>query len=212
MRRDVILIAGFVLALLCAAGFGWLADQVAGGHTAQFDNRVREVIHTWATPALTRSMKIMSFIGEPYIIWPLLVVALLLRERLGINGSLLVIAMAGEVLIEQALKFGFRRARPEPFFGYPLPGSYSFPSGHALASLVFFGTFTAVLSPRLRSWWKHTLLWTGAALLIAAIGFSRIYLGVHYPTDVIGGYAAGLAWVFTIAAGNRARRQRIKRV
>jgi undecaprenyl-diphosphatase len=69
-----------------------------------------------------------------------------------------------------------------------------------------------LVSPRIRSHAGKVLLWTAAVLLIAAIGFSRIYLGVHYPTDVIGGYAAAVVWVLALAIGNHVRGRRIKRV
>jgi undecaprenyl-diphosphatase len=157
-------------------------------------------------------MKVMSFIGEPFIIWPAMIVAVFCLRRAGLNGWLLAIAMLGEICIEQTLKFTFRRHRPMAYFGYALPSSYSFPSGHALGSLVFVATLAMLVSPRIRSHAGKVLLWTAAVLLIAAIGFSRIYLGVHYPTDVIGGYAAALVWVLALAIGNHVRGRRIKRV
>jgi len=211
MRRRLILITGLLLALALAAAFGWLAYQVNGGRSAAFDNHVRAVVHSWSNPALTRTMKLMSFIGEPFVIWPLLCVAMFLLQRFHIRGWLLGIAMIGEVCIEQTLKFTFRRARPTPFFGYPQPSSYSFPSGHALGSLVFFGTLAALVAARIRSTAARALVWIVAILLVAAIGFSRIYLGVHYPTDVIGGYAAALVWVIAVALGDHARQRHVER-
>jgi len=211
MRSRAILIAGLIIALALAAAFGWLAWQVEGGRSAAFDSHVRNVVHSWSNPALTRAMKVMSFIGEPYVIWPLLCAAIVVLQRAHLNGWLLAIAMTGEVCIEQTLKFTFRRPRPSPFFGYPEPSSYSFPSGHALGSLVFFGTLAALVAPRIRSTAAQGLLWIATALLVGAIGFSRVYLGVHYPTDVIGGYAAALVWVIAVALGDHAKKRRIER-
>ena len=88
---------------------------------------------------------------------------------------------------------------------------YSFPSGHALGSLVFFGTLAALVAARIRSTAARALVWIVAILLVAAIGFSRIYLGVHYPTDVIGGYAAALVWVIAVALGDHARQRHVER-
>jgi undecaprenyl-diphosphatase len=210
LRHRAILIAGLLLALTFAAVFGWLAYQVNGGRSGAFDTHIRNIVHSWSNPPLTRAMKVMSFIGEPYVIWPLLCAAIFLLRRVHANAWLLAVAMIGEVCIEQTLKFTFRRPRPTPFFGYPQPGSYSFPSGHALGSLVFFGTFAALFAARIRSASAKALLWIAASLLVGAIGFSRIYLGVHYPTDVIGGYAAALVWVIAVAVGDHARKRRIQ--
>jgi undecaprenyl-diphosphatase len=166
-----------------------------------FDLAVRNAIHQHASPPLTNAMLTMSFIGEPYIILPLVALACVLfwRAGHGRRARLLLIAMGGEVILEQTIKAMVHRPRPEPFFHYPLPTSYSFPSGHAFASTVFFGTLAALISPLLPSGWQRILLWLGAVSMAAAIGFSRIYLGVHYPSDVIAGYLGGLAWLCTLA-------------
>ncbi len=210
---DRTVLAGLVLALLLAAALGWLAADVARGQTMSFDSTVRNTIHDHASQPLTIAMKTMSFIGEPFMIWPLTMLAVAYFWRTGNkrHARLFVIAMLGAAALDLMLKAAFHRPRPRPFFGYPLPSSYSFPSGHALASLVFFGTLAALLSPGLRRTFYKALLWLAAVLLIAAIGFSRIYLGVHYPTDVIAGYAAATIWVLAIAAGNRARARRVQR-
>src|ERR1700740_2985440 len=101
MRRHAILIVGLLLALAFAVAFGWLAFEVDGGRSAAFDNHVRQVVHSWSNPALTRVMKAMSFIGEPYVIWPLLCLAIFLLQRARLHGWLLAVAMFGEVCIEQ---------------------------------------------------------------------------------------------------------------
>ncbi|MEO6055540.1 MAG: phosphatase PAP2 family protein, partial [Gemmatimonadales bacterium] len=84
-----------------------------------------------------------------------------------------------------------------------LPGSYSFPSGHALFAFCFFTTGAALLAPRLPWPALRRLVWIAAAALVLAIGFSRIYLGVHYPSDVLAGYTVGLMWSSVIIVGDR---------
>jgi undecaprenyl-diphosphatase len=145
-------------------------------------------------------MKLVTFIGRLYSVLPLAAGVIVVLWRTGLKREAWVLAfvMAGEVPIEQVLKWAIHRPRPSPFFSYALPSSYSFPSGHALASVLLFGTLAALLAPHIRGKSNKLLLWLAAALMIAAIGFSRVYLGVHYPTDVIAGYAAGLAWVLTV--------------
>jgi undecaprenyl-diphosphatase len=119
--------------------------------------------------------------------------------------------MLGASVLDFTLKHTFRRARPSPFFDYPLPTSFSFPSGHALFAFCFFTTAAALLSPRLRHPVARGFVWAVAAALILAIGFSRIYLGVHYPSDVAAGYAAGLLWCSVVIAGDRAAHARARR-
>jgi len=116
------------------------------------------------------------------------------------ESALLAVAMLGSIAIEWGLKLGFHRARPAPFFNIAAPSSYSFPSGHALYALCFYGTLGALIGPHLREKAQRALLWAAAIVLIVAIGYSRIYLGVHYPSDVLAGYAAGFVWLMAVAA------------
>jgi undecaprenyl-diphosphatase len=86
------------------------------------------------------------------------------------------------------------RDRPSPFFDTPLPSSYSFPSGHALCSLCFYGSLAWIYAAHVRSKLAQASMWLLSALLIFLIGLSRVYLGVHYPSDVLAGYAAAFVW------------------
>jgi undecaprenyl-diphosphatase len=93
------------------------------------------------------------------------------------------------------MKLGFRRDRP--FFPDPLATerTFSFPSGHALVSLAVYGSIALVLARRLSRRHDRIILFAATALLILAIGFSRLYLGVHFLSDVLAGFAAGVAWL-----------------
>jgi undecaprenyl-diphosphatase len=102
--------------------------------------------------------------------------------------------MAGAVVLDNLLKYAFHRVRPEPFFGIS-PETYSFPSGHVLFSACFYGMLGLVFAADVRSVLSRAAIWAAAALLVSAIGLSRIYLGVHYPTDVIAGLLVGLFWL-----------------
>ena len=95
-------------------------------------------------------------------------------------------------VLDQLLKVAFHRPRPPTLFGLAGPAGYSFPSGHALVSFAFFGALAVFAAPR--RWLRYIV----AALPVAAIGYSRIYLGVHYPSDVLGGWAAAAVWVFSV--------------
>jgi undecaprenyl-diphosphatase len=185
--------------------FAWLADKVGRGRTQQFDDRIRTLVHAHASPTLTAAMRGISLIGEPGVLIALGLVAVVffMRTARPRRVSLFAITVAGAEVLDQLLKMVFHRLRPATFFALTEPVGYSFPSGHALVSCAFFGAlavFEAARSGRrARRWWYYI----AAAVPIAAIGLSRIYLGMHYPTDVLGGWAAAAAWLFSVKLARR---------
>ena len=116
----------------------------------------------------------------------------------------MVVTILGALVLDLSLKYAFHRPRPVPFL-VPVPYTYSFPSGHSLFSFCFYGVLAGLLTRRIRSQTGRVLIWTLAAVLVAAIGLSRVYLGVHYPSDVIAGYLAASLWVSTLVALDRVR-------
>jgi undecaprenyl-diphosphatase len=199
--------------LLAAAGlflFAWIAEEVMEEHTMRFDMGVRTWVHQFASPAMTHAAKVASWLGE-YGVANAFVIALLvflfLRWRRA--AVWLTITMAGALLLDLSLKYAFHRQRPTPFFG-PLPYTYSFPSGHALFSFCFYGVLAGLLTDRIEPLRVRICIWATAAVLITAIGLSRIYLGVHYPTDVVGGYLAAAVWVTSMIAIDHVRMRRRK--
>jgi len=206
-------VIGLALAIGVLVLFAWITEEVHEGETLRFDQHVRETIHGYATPALTSAMRFFSRLGSVAVMLPMSVVAFLIFWRAGWTRAaiLLAITVGGAFLLEQVLKLSFQRARPTSYFEYPLPRSFSFPSGHALFSFCFFGMLASLVTARLRSGVLRVALWIAAAVLIALIGFSRIYLGVHYPTDVLGGYAAAFIWISAVTFGDRWHRNRRQR-
>lgn len=206
MREDSrLLVAGFAAALLAAVFFAGLGFAVMHGDTASFDLAVRNAIHEQSSPMLTRAMQGLTQLGSQTFLIPL---GALLAWRLWTVGRpraavLFAIAAAGGTLCDQILKYGFRRPRPEAFFGLAQPTTYSFPSGHSVESCCFYGVLAAILSVTAVSRTAKAAIWSIAAGITLAIGFSRIYLGVHYPTDVLGGYAVAIVWVAVVRAGYR---------
>lgn len=196
------LIIDFAAALAALLFFSWLAHAVLSGQTAALDVSVRNAIHGWARAPLTTGMRGITNLGSTAF---LALLGLIVVWRLYQNGRrraavVFVIAALGADLLDQLLKLWFRRPRPEAFFGLAQPGSYSFPSGHSVESCCFYGALAAILTLPSHSFARKAAIWGFAALLTLAIGFSRIYLGVHYPTDVMGGYAAGVLWAATVRA------------
>jgi undecaprenyl-diphosphatase len=179
--------------------FGWLAEEVMEGDTVQFDAAIRTAVHNHATPTLTAIMQVFSFLGSVgwVLFFGLLIICVCFYFKRRRMAGFLAIAMVGASTLDTVLKLAFHRVRPIAYFGTS-PRSYSFPSGHALGSLCFYGILAAVLSDRITSRKQKFFVWLTAALLVASIGFSRIYLGVHYPSDVIAGYLAGAVWVTAV--------------
>jgi undecaprenyl-diphosphatase len=192
-------------ALVMAALFGWLAYAVTRGRAAGFDLAVRGGVHAWTSPALTLAMRGITMLGSTVFLAPL---GAWLIWRLMAAGQrraavLLVLAALGGEGWDQGLKRLFERPRPAVFFGLAQPATYSFPSGHSMASCCFYAALAAIAAARAESRARRWAIRLGAAALILLVGFSRIYLGVHYPSDVLGGYAAALAWLAVLRAAIR---------
>lgn len=170
------------------------------------DASVRAGINGWATPALTVFFLFITQLGSVVVVYTLAVVETAALLFLGRRRDALYLAgvMIAAGVINNAVKFAVARARPEPFFG-ELPSSYSFASGHALYSGCVYGVLGALIAAEMpKAWQRMTVL--GATLaLIGSIGLSRVYLGVHYPTDVIAGFALA-ALIICVARGFMAER------
>jgi undecaprenyl-diphosphatase len=209
-----LLILGLVAAIAMIGLFVWLAGFVEDGAAIPFDTFVRAWVHGHSSPALTALMRAMSFIGEPGPLIVLSVAAFLILLRVAHwprAALFFLVTMTGVFVVDNALKLLFHRTRPETFFGTPTPHSYSFPSGHALYSVCLWGVLAALACLRVRSLAARGAIWAGAAIVAGLTGYSRIYLGVHYPSDVIAGYAAAIAWVAAVAGADRLLRRRRQR-
>jgi undecaprenyl-diphosphatase len=197
------------VALAALVLFASLAYAVVQGEAAAFDAAVRNAVHAASFPALTYAMRGISDLGEAVFLVALGVIVVWRLVSLGRRrqAAFFVIATLGAEVIDQALKFWFQRTRPAAFFG-PQPLNYSFPSGHALVSFCFYLALAEILVddrwPRARKLAVRTL----AVLLTGLIGLSRVYLGVHYPTDVLGGYAAAIAWLSILRTGDAVQRRK----
>ena len=205
-----ILLMGIALAIAMILLFAWLADEVLEGETKSFDENVREFVHQLASPALTALMRVVTILGSTGFLITLGVIIAIIFLIIGWRRRIILFAvtMAGAAILNVTLKASFHRIRPVPFFDTPLPNSYSFPSGHALFSFCFYGVLAALIAHRRRPAAARIIVWSLATLLILLIGCSRIYLGVHYPSDVLAGYVAALIWVLAVALGYQILRRR----
>jgi membrane-associated phospholipid phosphatase len=196
---------GLLAAAIVMVLFAVLASEVLEGETQHFDDAVRMTVYGVASPRATTVLHAITQLGSPLFLLPMtLVASLIFLRRRRIRGAILLTAtMVGVSLLNWILKSVFQRPRPLPFFGLTVPASYSFPSGHSLAAFCFYGALAALVTARLRSTFWSALVWAGAVVIIVAVGFSRLYLGLHYPSDIIGGYATGFVWVLTVASADR---------
>jgi membrane-associated phospholipid phosphatase len=177
-------------------GFGLLADNVIEKETGT-DQRLAEWLRGRATDPLTDVFRAITSLGNfvTLVVVTVIAVAVLWRRRERTDGVFVAFAFLGAQVLSSAMKLGFRRERP--FFPDPLAteSTFSFPSGHALVSLAVYGSIALVLARRLRRRRDRIVLFGATGLLVLAIGFSRLYLGVHFLSDVLAGFAAGAAWV-----------------
>jgi len=200
--------------LLAAAGSLWLfgglaEDLLTGDPIVRFDRVLADYLHSLATPPLTTFFLIVTAFGsiEAIVLLGVIVAAFLAWGRRWLFLGSWLAAVAGSAVLDQLLKGLFER--PRPYFEHPLliETSYSFPSGHAMESFVVYGMLAYFAVLALRSWeWRVAVVF-GAALLVVLIGFSRMYLGVHYLSDVLAGYAAGGVWLSALITGTETIRR-----
>ena len=182
----------FAIAILFAIPLIVLTGLVWTGSTENFDHVWRQAALDADPPAAVSIWKSVTFLGSGLVItsFTLAVILALALLKQWFSARYIAFVMLGAVAIETAMKWGVHRARPDEVVAYAMPTSFSFPSGHALFATAFYGSCAVVVLTRLTGS-ARALVWVTAAILVLAIGASRIFLGVHYPSDVIAGFLAG---------------------
>ena len=199
-RLGLTLTVGLALGLLLSLGvialFAKIVEDVVEGESRRFDDVVLLWIHANTPDWLYGPMRVVTTLGYYWVVFPLLVLAAYAFYRRGhrVSARLLLVATLGSIVLTTAIKTIVQRARPELFDSGYTASFYSFPSGHATIAVGFYGTLTLLVAWRLRGFWRWAVAVAGVALVLL-IGFSRLYLGVHYPTDVLAGYLAAPLWV-----------------
>jgi undecaprenyl-diphosphatase len=193
---------GFVVGISAASIFIIFAAIVTGGATQTFDERTLAWMETHRTPFLDEAALEVTSLGNGFTLAVLIlaVSVFLWQTQHRWSVYLLLIAYVGGQILNRVLKNWFDRPRPTIVDHIDPVHSMSFPSGHAMTSLIVYGSIAYLVArleptPRLRQ-----STWALAGLLIVGIGVSRMYLGVHYPSDVLAGFVAGLAWLAFVAA------------
>jgi membrane-associated phospholipid phosphatase len=188
---------GALLVLVASVwAFGAITEELLEDDTEN-DQRLAEWLHGRATEPFTDLFRGITWLGNVPTLLAIALLAIVIswRRRERTDAVFVALAFVGAQVISNGMKLGFRRERP--FFADPLAteSTYSFPSGHALVSLAVYGSIALVLAQRLPTRGKRILVLSSAAVLVGAIGFSRLYLGVHFLSDVLAGFAAGTAWL-----------------
>lgn len=198
--------ATVLLALFFLAGFASIAEGVLErGDLAVYDVGIAALLRAFRTPGATRVFWIATVFGDPRVMWVVAVVFVLLLLLWGRRGEAVLVAVTMSVgsAVGSLVKIVVARPRPPAAFALiSTPGSNSFPSGHALSSLLFFTLLAFVL---LRSPVACTARRRFAVVVLCALGaftvaLSRVYLGVHWPTDLLGSWFLAAAWA-TVAIG-----------
>jgi undecaprenyl-diphosphatase len=212
---ESVLIAGAAALAACVA---LTVLHAALPRLAPFDLSVQATVHSWTTPALTGLMRTLTFIGSIEVFIPTLIAAVgillivgekeqgirLIRKRQ--VSTLFAVGIGGALVLNETFKAHFQRARPRVPWSIGDEHTFSFPSGHSLFSLVLYGLIAYSVLTRRDPLLRRLVVAAGCAGLVLGIGLSRIYLGMHWPTDVLAGYLTGALWLeATIAIDRRWR-------
>ena len=183
----------FVLVAIPVLGFVQWVDEVRDQDTLPYDEAILRAINTISSPWLDALVVALTQLGGVVgvIVLTAGIVALLWQRRHRLDATLLAIGVGGAALLNVLFKAVFQRDRPQLWERIVTENSYSFPSGHAMASCALAISLIFLLWPTRWRWWALV----GGVLYMGVIAFTRMYLGVHYPTDILAGWAVSTAWV-----------------
>jgi membrane-associated phospholipid phosphatase len=208
----IYILAGLMLSFFSLNMFFELSEDLMEQERFQFDQVIIQYVSNIRTEAITEVMKFITFLGGKTILTLLLIGSLiwLIVKRKNYWGAIFyIIAVAGGGLLNLGLKHWFGRIRPEN--SLIVEQGFSYPSGHAMGSLIYYGFLGYLLVRSQRGKSIKVSLSMAFIALILLIGFSRIYLGVHYPSDVLAGFSAGTVWLLLCIGGRESIRAYKKR-
>ena len=192
MKNNKFKIYGLIVFIATLVFIG-VAVGVQTGYLDGFDDAVRYRVYSMRSDKLTVFWRLITHSGDRYVVIILGIILLLiksLREKYGVKFA---IAALSSTALYQIMKYIFQRPRPDLTLRLIEQGGYSFPSGHSMNCLVSYGILIYLLLRYCENRRLAKLLSFGLGLLTILIGFSRVYVGVHYPTDIIGGWSLGIA-------------------
>lgn len=179
-----------VLALTIFVAMGLMVRNSSEG--ILFDVVVLEYLHSNTNPIILAIMKVISFIGSGYFLFPVLTIVIIymLYKRKYYISKLLIAASLGSWILNYLIKMVFHRTRPLDFFLVE-QGGLSYPSGHSMVSMSLYLTFAYLICKDDFFMGKKKIIYAAALADVLLMGISRVYLGVHWPTDIIGGFIMG---------------------
>lgn len=182
-----------------------IADEIPEqSYLVSLDKFVGGWIEAHGTEWGERIFYVVSYLGAPVLAAVVTGVLLLFAWRREWHRAIAVaVATGGGLVLSNVLKLVFHRGRPDTATEFITRHTWSFPSGHAMNSMITYGFLTVLLLDHVAGRRRRRTVIMGAAVLIGAIGFSRVYLGVHYMSDVAGGWLAGGAWLIVCATAYR---------
>jgi membrane protein DedA with SNARE-associated domain/membrane-associated phospholipid phosphatase len=187
---------GVGIVVIFGIAFGQIFDEVIEGETGYVDAPVLRFLAERRSPEATTIMRGITFLGGSIVALGIMTVAIVV-DRVKTRGfrqpAFLAFCLVGALGLSPVIKLIVQRPRPE-LSPVADVGGYAFPSGHATTSMIVFGALAFVLTRRL-SWGTNVWIWAAAVAAAFLIGFSRLYLGVHWPTDVVGGWVLGSLWL-----------------
>jgi undecaprenyl-diphosphatase len=183
----------FLLASLFAFGHV-VEDYLTGDPIVRWDVSLAAWLHERSSEHLVTAFKVLTYAGALAVLVPLTTALVIVLSRRGARGDAALVAcvVIGIILLNAGLKLAFQRPRPE--LGFLHLDTYSFPSGHASAATAAYGVFAYLLG-RNASRGRRILLGVAVVLIVAVVDLSRLYLGVHYLSDVLAGSALGASWL-----------------
>ena len=204
VRAEFVLVASLAVIAAALLAFIEIADEMAEGEAHGFDMAVLQALHPDpANPAdpigpfwLDHAAADLTALGSVAVLVTIALIAsgFLVLQRKRIEAGIIMVAFAGGLTISQGLKEFFGRDRPPEIYRASDILNASFPSGHALLSAVVFLTLGAMLAQAAKGRALRIFIMGAAIVLVLVVGLTRIYLGVHWTTDVLAGWSAGAAW------------------
>ena len=205
-------LVGAVVIGLLVWGFASIADAIADkGHIIHVDARVTEWLQVHGTERGETVFSWVSWLGSPALVVIVAVAVILYARRRQWHEATAVFTSAvGASLLNVVLKSIFHRGRPEYASEFITGVSWSFPSGHAMSSAAAYGMIAYLVCAQITGRWQRVSIVATTCAVVGLVAFSRIYLGVHYLSDVVAGLLAGSVWMLVCISGYRwaARRSR----
>ena len=197
------LLAIIILGAFSLNGFLEITDELRRENLVEFDERVTSFIYSFRSESMTNWVIFITDLGDEvtYAIIIIAVAIWFIVDKKNVRWLIQsFIILASTAALNVYIKHYISRERPELEMRLIEASSFSYPSGHSMCALAFYGFLVYLAYAKVKHNWVKILAFIFLPLLIIAIGASRVYLGVHYPSDVLAGFAAGLFWLVLIIA------------